>query len=131
MSTVAIEFQNAECPMCGVEALEYFDRYLRPEESVEMCDCGVELEYTRVYCYQAVCDHCGEHVTEYGDWAAIGPTPPTRCGNLYPIGNTSTGVTCANGAGSSTTTTRCRKWPHEVRPMEAGLRTGADLKRTI
>lgn len=75
MSTVAIEFQNAECPKCGVEALEYFDRYLRPEEVVEMCDCGVEPEYTPVHCYQAVCDRCGEHVTEYGEWCAIGPTP--------------------------------------------------------
>lgn len=47
MSTVEIEFQNAECPMCGVEALEFFDRYLRPEEVVEMCNCYYEPEYTR------------------------------------------------------------------------------------
>lgn len=75
MSTVAIEFQNAECPKCGVKALEHFDRYLQTNELVEMCDCGVEPTYTRVDCYQAVCDRCGEHVTDYGDWAAIGPTP--------------------------------------------------------
>ena len=73
MSTVEVEFQNAECPMCGVEALEYFDRYLRPEEVVEMCDCYYEPEYTPVYCYQAVCDRCGEHVTEYDQWSALTP----------------------------------------------------------
>lgn len=75
MSTVEVEFQNAECPKCGVEAIEFFNRYLRTSELVEMCDCGVEPEYTPVYCYQAVCDRCGEHVTDYGDWCAIGPTP--------------------------------------------------------
>lgn len=74
MSTVEVEFQNAGCPKCGVEALEYFDHYLRTSELVEMCDCGVELEYTPVSCYQAVCDHCGKHITNYGDWCAIGPT---------------------------------------------------------
>lgn len=73
MSTVEVEFQNAECPKCGVEALEYFDGYLRPEEVVEMCDCGVEPTYTPVSCYQAVCDHCGLHVTEYGEWSALSP----------------------------------------------------------
>lgn len=73
MSTVEVEFQNAECPKCGVEALEYFDRYLRTSELVEMCDCGVEPEYTPVSCYQAVCDHCGLHVTEYGEWSALTP----------------------------------------------------------
>ena len=75
MSTVEVECQNAECPKCGVEAVEIFDRYLEPGETVEMCDCGVEPEYTPVSCWQAVCDRCGEHVTDYGDWCAIGPTP--------------------------------------------------------
>ena len=73
MSTVELEFQNAECPKCGVEVLESFERYLRLGETAELCDCGVEPEYTPVSCYQAVCDHCGEHVTEYGEWSAIGP----------------------------------------------------------
>lgn len=73
MSTVEVEYRDAECPVCGVEALEYFDRYLRTSELVEMCGCGVEPEYERVYCYQAVCDHCGDHVTEYGEYNALTP----------------------------------------------------------
>ena len=74
MSVVKLLYTDAKCPKCGVEAVEIFDRYLQPGETVELCDCGVELEYTPVSCYQAVCDRCGEHVTDYGDWCAIGPT---------------------------------------------------------
>ena len=75
MSTVEVEYREATCPRCGALASEYLERLLQPGELVDMCDCGVEPEYTPVSCYQAVCDHCGHHQEDYGDWSAIGPTP--------------------------------------------------------
>lgn len=77
MSTVEMEFREATCPKCGALASEYLERYLRPGEIpfFGICYCDVPLAYETVHCYQAVCDHCGEHVTDYGDWCAIGPTP--------------------------------------------------------
>ena len=73
MTAIEIEYRDATCPRCGALASEYLERLLQPGELVEMCDCGVEPEYTPVSCYQAVCDRCGEHVTEYGDWRALTP----------------------------------------------------------
>ncbi len=75
MSTVEVEYRDAECPKCGRDAVWIYERYLRPGETADLCDCGVEPVYTPVHCYQAVCDRCGEHVTDYGEWCAIGPTP--------------------------------------------------------
>lgn len=77
MSTVAIEYREATCPKCGALASEHLERYLRPGEYpfFGICYCEVPLVYETVHCYQAVCDGCGQHVTDYGDWSAIGNTP--------------------------------------------------------
>lgn len=75
MSTVEVEYREATCPKCGALASEHFERYLRPGEIpfFGICHCDVPLVYEPVCCYQAVCDHCGEHVTEYGGWKAMTP----------------------------------------------------------
>lgn len=75
MSTVEVEFREATCPRCGALASEYFERYLRPGEIpfFGICYCDVPLVYEKVFCYQAVCDRCGQHVTEYGEWSALTP----------------------------------------------------------
>ena len=75
MSTVEVEYLEATCPRCGALASEYFERYLRPGEIpfFGICHCDVPLVYEAVSCYQAVCDHCGLHVTEYGEWSALTP----------------------------------------------------------
>lgn len=77
MSTVEIEYREATCPKCGALASEYLERYMQPGEIpfFGICYCDVPLVYEPVCCYQAVCDHCGEHVTEYAEWSAIGTTP--------------------------------------------------------
>lgn len=75
MSAVEIEYRDATCPKCGALASEYLERYLRPGEIpfFGICHCDVPLVYEPVCCYQAVCDHCGEHVTEYDQWSALTP----------------------------------------------------------
>ena len=77
MSTVEIEYREATCPKCGALASEYLERYMQPGECLffGICYCAVPPVYETVPCYQAVCDHCGHHQEDYGDWCAIGTTP--------------------------------------------------------
>ena len=77
MSTVEIECRDAQCPKCGALASEHFERYLEPGELAffGICYCDVKPVYMPVHAYQAVCDRCGEHVKDYGECSAIGPTP--------------------------------------------------------
>lgn len=77
MSTVEVECRDAICPECGRRDSEDTESLLGPGETVHESwfDYHAAPVYETVPCYQAVCDHCGEHVTEYGEWSAIGPTP--------------------------------------------------------
>lgn len=77
MSTVEVECRDATCPKCGRTESEMTESLLGPGETVpeDWHDYHAPPVYETVPCYQAVCDHCGQHVTEYGDWCAIGPTP--------------------------------------------------------
>lgn len=77
MSTVEVECRDAKCPKCGRTESEMTEALLGKGEEVpeEWHDYHAPPVYETVICYQAVCDRCGERVTDYGDWCAIGPTP--------------------------------------------------------
>ena len=75
MSTVEVECRDATCPECGRTESEMTESLLGPGETVDESwfDYHAPPVYETVICYQAVCDRCGLHVTEYGEWSAIGP----------------------------------------------------------
>lgn len=76
MSTVEVECRDAKCPKCGRTESEMTESLLGPGETVHESwfDYHEPPVYETVICYQAVCDHCGEHVTDYGDeWIAVTP----------------------------------------------------------
>lgn len=75
MSTVEVECRDAKCPRCGRTEAEMTESLLGPGEEVpeEWHDYHAPPVYETVICYQAVCDHCGLHVTEYGEWNALTP----------------------------------------------------------
>ena len=75
MSTVEVECRDAKCPKCGHRNSEYTERLMDKDETVDESwfDDHAPPVYETVICYQAVCDHCGEHVTEYDQWNALAP----------------------------------------------------------
>ena len=75
MSTVEVECRDATCPECGSKNSEDTEALMGPGETVpdEWFNYHAPPVYETVTCYQAVCDHCGEHVTEYGEWSALTP----------------------------------------------------------
>lgn len=77
MSTIEIEYRDATCPKCGHRDSEATESLLGPGETVpeDWHDYHAPPVYEAVSCYQAVCDRCGKHVTDYGEWCAVGPTP--------------------------------------------------------
>lgn len=77
MSTVEIECRDATCPDCNYTIHDLIESYLPKGEVVpEGWHHGHRPPvYTPVMTYQAVCDRCGWHVTDYGGWSSIGDTP--------------------------------------------------------
>lgn len=75
MSTVEVECRDATCPECGRRNSEDTEVLMGPGETVHESWFGYHAPpvYETVTCYQAVCDRCGEHVTEYGGWKAVTP----------------------------------------------------------
>lgn len=75
MSTVEVEYRDAVCPKCGHKNSEYAEALMDKDETVgdEWFDCHDAPVYETVICYQAVCDRCGDHVTEYGEYNALTP----------------------------------------------------------
>lgn len=73
MSTFEVKCRDATCPKCGRKNSEDTEFLMGPAETVpdEWFDYHAPPVYETVICYQAVCDHCGEHVTEYGEWYAF------------------------------------------------------------
>ncbi len=91
MSVVKLLYTDAKCPRCGMVWSDVNEWYLPYGNTVwdhivddygpyVWCDCGVEPIYLDAPGYQAVCDRCGQHVTDYG-WhdgeimESMGPTP--------------------------------------------------------
>lgn len=79
MTAIELEYRDATCRTCSTHVSDFLGRYLKPGETAPhgwcWCGCDTPSLYEPVTCYQAVCDHCGQHVTEYAEWCAIGPTP--------------------------------------------------------
>ena len=75
MGTVEVECRDAICPECGRRDSEATERLMDKGETVpdEWFDYHAPPVYEAVTCYQAVCDRCGEHVTEYGEYNALTP----------------------------------------------------------
>ena len=75
MSTVEVECRDAKCPKCGRTYADENEALLGKGEEVpeDWHADHAPLVYETVTCYQAVCDHCGLHVTEYGEWNALTP----------------------------------------------------------
>ena len=75
MTAIELEYRDATCRTCSTHVSDFLGRYLKPGETAPPGWCGCETSpvYEPVPCYQAVCDHCGQHVTEYGEWNALTP----------------------------------------------------------
>lgn len=75
MSVVEVEYRDATCLKCGHKNSEYAEALMDKDETVggEWFTYHDAPVYETVVCYQAVCDRCGEHVTEYGEYSAITP----------------------------------------------------------
>lgn len=75
MSTVEVECRDAKCPECGRTYADENEALLGKGEEVPE-DWYADHEppvYETVPSYQAVCDRCGEHVTDYGECNALSP----------------------------------------------------------
>ena len=75
MSTVEVECRDATCPKCGRKNSEDTEFLMGKGETVHKSwfDYHAPPVYETVICYQAVCDRCGLHVTDYGGWSALSP----------------------------------------------------------